>query len=526
MDWYFNDTRGQIGPVSLQQLKQTLATLPHPEDVLVWCENFSDWRRAGDVPELMEQTALPPLLHNAYPATKTQRGHATRPPRGVDALEVHAEKRYEVQTEQKVAARNSRNYFARHWRGELSLPVSYWVNGAILNAVATFAIAMLAADLNDRQEVWTPFAAVSFLGLVSLFTLSLATWQTVGIVRSARRRGGVWGGFALVAVVLAAINTSKLLVANTGPVFLEFAKILIYGDPFPTYTLQILKSGTELALSGGIRTGIANDFSKLLAAAPEVRIVHLNSLGGRIGEARAVGQQIRRRGLITYVSDQCASACTIVFLHGQQKWIAETGRLGFHQYYLPGLGTEEAHHQILEEKQELLALGMPSAMVEKASTTPHDSMWMPTDDELLGAGMITGVADSSYFELLGKLAQIEDDATPLVSDGKARRGFVDAVRDSCVKNQGGSAGNKAFSNTSFTNYCICFASALADVVTYKEIKSAQGDIQDSMLTKIQLVGQTCAKTTLDEVLLSYRLSPKQHEVQNPASHRGQCPFLS
>jgi hypothetical protein len=29
----------------------------------------------------------------------------------------------------------SSSYFARHWRGELSLPKSYWLNGALLFGV-------------------------------------------------------------------------------------------------------------------------------------------------------------------------------------------------------------------------------------------------------------------------------------------------------------------------------------------------------------------------------------------------------
>jgi hypothetical protein len=156
MGWYFDDARGQIGPVSLQELKESLATLAHPEDVLVWCERFSDWRRAGDVPELTEQIAVPPPLPNRYPTTNIQVSHATRSPRDMGTPEVRAEKRYEVQAEQGTVADNSRNYFIRHWRGELSLPVSYWIKGAILNVIATLAMAVLSADLNDRQEVWTP----------------------------------------------------------------------------------------------------------------------------------------------------------------------------------------------------------------------------------------------------------------------------------------------------------------------------------------------------------------------------------
>jgi restriction system protein len=51
-NWYYYDGARQEGPLSLQQLKSTLATLSNGEDVLVWGRGFSDWELAKRVPEL------------------------------------------------------------------------------------------------------------------------------------------------------------------------------------------------------------------------------------------------------------------------------------------------------------------------------------------------------------------------------------------------------------------------------------------------------------------------------------------
>jgi GYF domain 2 len=58
--WYYLGSQGHIGPLSLQELKRTLADFPDGKDVLVWHEGFPGWERAGDVPELKARTSLPP----------------------------------------------------------------------------------------------------------------------------------------------------------------------------------------------------------------------------------------------------------------------------------------------------------------------------------------------------------------------------------------------------------------------------------------------------------------------------------
>jgi len=48
-------------------------------------------------------------------------------------------------TEVAPKAARKRNYFVRHWRGELSLPVSYWLNGLIV-VILTVALTVAFSE--------------------------------------------------------------------------------------------------------------------------------------------------------------------------------------------------------------------------------------------------------------------------------------------------------------------------------------------------------------------------------------------
>jgi hypothetical protein len=51
--WYYVDDGEAVGPLTLQQLKRIIAALPNGFELLVWRNKFSDWKKAGDVPELL-----------------------------------------------------------------------------------------------------------------------------------------------------------------------------------------------------------------------------------------------------------------------------------------------------------------------------------------------------------------------------------------------------------------------------------------------------------------------------------------
>jgi hypothetical protein len=58
--WYYADYKGQVGPMTLEELKETLPRFTEPENVFVWRDGFANWLRAGDVPEFRAQTLKPP----------------------------------------------------------------------------------------------------------------------------------------------------------------------------------------------------------------------------------------------------------------------------------------------------------------------------------------------------------------------------------------------------------------------------------------------------------------------------------
>jgi hypothetical protein len=88
------------------------------------------------------------------------------------------------------------NYFIRHWRGELSLGVSYWVNGTLLGIVLTALGGALTAAYDDGAFGWQSLIASLVVWVV------IYIWQVTGIFRSARKSSSAWAGFAMLSVVL------------------------------------------------------------------------------------------------------------------------------------------------------------------------------------------------------------------------------------------------------------------------------------------------------------------------------------
>jgi invasion protein IalB len=69
--WFYDAGKyGGVGPLTLRELQDRLATVSNPMDVLVWRAGFRDWKLAKDVPELTAQiVAAPSLPRESRPAS-------------------------------------------------------------------------------------------------------------------------------------------------------------------------------------------------------------------------------------------------------------------------------------------------------------------------------------------------------------------------------------------------------------------------------------------------------------------------
>jgi hypothetical protein len=284
------------------------------------------------------------------------------------------------------------NYLTRHWRGELSLGVSYWVNGFLANLVAVLGVAIL---IPVENQIDLRIASALFL-CVFAGIIAITVWQLVGIWRSASRhvsRGGTqaWAAIAKILVLLGVFSTILLVWYSYIPQSKEFLSILSGDTGLPPYKIQALPGGTEIEFRGGLRAGCARDLQRVLAANPKAEALDIESFGGRIGEARKMIQLIHTHGLATYTTQYCVSAAAFVLISGKERRIARKARVGFHTGRFPGATFYQRVLLNDIDGRMMRSAGVSEQFIMRVLATPPDKLWYPTSKEMLEARAINGV---------------------------------------------------------------------------------------------------------------------------------------
>lgn len=99
------------------------------------------------------------------------------------------------------------------------------------------------------------------------------------------------------------------------------------------------KRGDFIAIVGDIEEGDLAKFRRL-AVTYDGAVVFLASNGGLVGEAIEIGKIIRIKGYNTFVAydEPCNSACALIWLAGQNRYLEEGGKVGFHATYVEANG--------------------------------------------------------------------------------------------------------------------------------------------------------------------------------------------
>src|SRR5437899_10374462 len=111
--WYLWDGRERQGPMDLGALEERIGAHPNPDVLRVWREGLDGWKSVAEAlgPARAGNPVPPPL-----------------PPENAVAPEMPL----------------GRNFVTKHWRGQYSLGIAYWVIGFLSNFVAVFAIILLS----------------------------------------------------------------------------------------------------------------------------------------------------------------------------------------------------------------------------------------------------------------------------------------------------------------------------------------------------------------------------------------------
>ena len=282
------------------------------------------------------------------------------------------------------------NYLVRHWYGDLSLPVSYFVNSILLSAL----LAIMVNAINYYQDTDPDLQTIVYIWSGILFGLVvIGVWQLVGIWRSASKhpsRGGkrLWAGIAKFLVVIGAIH----LATQTGNAYQSIGQgYQALKSANQDFEINIIRDGEAVEVVGTFNSGIAKEFELVIDDMPALQTVEFQSRGGLVNEAQRIRKLIRARHLNTLVMAECASACTLAFLGGKQRFLGPDGLLGFHAPSFHGLSNDDAAGELLALADTIPASEVDKAFTIKAYVTTFLEMWHPTTDELLEAGFIHGL---------------------------------------------------------------------------------------------------------------------------------------
>lgn len=160
-----------------------------------------------------------------------------------------------------------------------------------------------------------------------------------------------------------------------------------------------LVGGGKLMATGTITPGIFEAFLvEVTKRGDYIKTVVLNSPGGSVGDALAMGKLIRDKKLSTEVESgkYCASSCPLVFVGGAERRAGDKAAIGVHQVFAMA-GDVSAVKDGMNEAQRVSArcqrylgdMGVSLQMWVHAMETPKEKLFVFKPDELKSLNIVT-----------------------------------------------------------------------------------------------------------------------------------------
>ena len=164
-----------------------------------------------------------------------------------------------------------------------------------------------------------------------------------------------------------------------------------------------LVGGGKLMATGTITPGISEAFAAEIGKRGDyVKTVVLNSPGGSVGDALAMGKLIRDKKLATEVGagKYCASSCPLVFFGGQERRAGDKAAIGVHQVFAASQPDPRAPRDDMSDAQRISArcqryladMGINLQVWVHAMETPKDRLFIFKPDELKSLNIVTAEA--------------------------------------------------------------------------------------------------------------------------------------
>jgi hypothetical protein len=160
-----------------------------------------------------------------------------------------------------------------------------------------------------------------------------------------------------------------------------------------------LVGGGKLMATGTITPGISESFAAEIGKRGDyIKTVVLNSPGGSVTDALAMGRLIREKKFATEVEagKYCASSCPLVFGGGVERRAGDKAAIGVHQVATISTANAQprdemsAAQNISARCQRYLGdMGISLQVWVHAMETPHDKLFVFKPDELKSLNLVT-----------------------------------------------------------------------------------------------------------------------------------------
>jgi hypothetical protein len=283
-------------------------------------------------------------------------------------------------------------YLRLHWRGELPLAAAVIVSAGLIWG----AVQLVSFGLREISLVDHPHVAAALLLVQVVLLLPGVVWWGTGVMRSAARHVSR-GGSASIAILTGTVGLGAFFWAaafwwQSARYLLPDVWATLSGDAVPA-SVQVQpasgRSAAHLLVSGPLEFGTTRAVRAALDANPAVRLVQLESRGGRVAEGLALGRLILERNKDTLVTGECSSACVTAFAGGARRSLGPAAKVGLHS--AGGVGVSAANIAAANGRSDrfIANRGVDMSLLEHGASVANDNIWFPAATVLFGAGLAT-----------------------------------------------------------------------------------------------------------------------------------------
>ena len=305
------------------------------------------------------------------------------------------------------------NFIVKNSRGELPLWKSYWIAGfagsLVVGVLAAIVVAVIsemirrrlrsACHLCDPRRDVGRAALIFHLAVCS--RLAFRRSLHLGSARSGKASGmGAarprWRAGSVLRCFCSPLRGRG--VHNSPATY----AIAFRGDlSIPPFTIRVMRSNTEAEITGGFKYGLTDAFERVFETYPSIMTVHLDSIGGRIGEAEKLNKAIRLHRHATTSRAGAFRLAPSPSLPGANAGFATARCSGFTLPGLPGFTDFERKESVRRQRADFLASGVDPVFVDRALAVPNDQSRRPSAAELIAANVVTKVSHGGDFAMSG-----------------------------------------------------------------------------------------------------------------------------